>query len=126
MDLLKFLHCAYKDPNELNSVYDDPAYQEIKKDMEAELAKLQEQYGDDGTVINFDLMRTKKVKTQLDQQFDFGKGNYNGTILDDEGKAIELDGSQPAFSAPSSEQNDPSYKPMLVGRHCHASTNCPC
>ena len=104
-----------KDPNELNSVYDDPAYQEIKKDMEAELAKLQEQYGDDGTVINFDLMRTKKVKTQLVQQFDFGKGNYNGTILDDEGKAIELDGSQPAFSAPSSEQNDPSYKPMLVG-----------
>lgn len=35
-----------KDPNELTSVYDDPAYADVVEEMKAELAKLREQYQD--------------------------------------------------------------------------------
>lgn len=35
-----------EDPNELQSQYDDPAYAEIRKELEAELARLRTQYGD--------------------------------------------------------------------------------
>jgi arylsulfatase A-like enzyme len=38
------------DPNELQSVYDDPAYAEIAKELKAEIVRLQKQYGDDGSV----------------------------------------------------------------------------
>ena len=37
-----------KDPHELKSVYDDPAYAETVKDLKAELERLRKQYGDDG------------------------------------------------------------------------------
>ncbi len=33
-----------KDPNELRSVYDDPAYASVRSDLEAELERLREQY----------------------------------------------------------------------------------
>jgi arylsulfatase A-like enzyme len=42
-----------KDPNELKSVYDDPEYAEVQKEMKAELERLKEKYKDDGTVVNF-------------------------------------------------------------------------
>jgi len=37
-----------KDPNELRSVYGDPAYADVQQEMEAELARLRKQYGDEG------------------------------------------------------------------------------
>jgi arylsulfatase A-like enzyme len=36
-----------KDPHELDSVFDDPAYADIRKDLTAELARLREFYGDE-------------------------------------------------------------------------------
>jgi arylsulfatase A-like enzyme len=42
------LHDLEKDPHELKSVYDDPAYAETVKDLKAELERLRKQYGDDG------------------------------------------------------------------------------
>jgi arylsulfatase A-like enzyme len=35
-----------EDPNELQSRYDDPAFAEIRKELEAELARLRKQYGE--------------------------------------------------------------------------------
>jgi arylsulfatase A-like enzyme len=35
-----------KDPHELNNVYDAPAYADVVKELKAELARLQKQYGD--------------------------------------------------------------------------------
>jgi arylsulfatase A-like enzyme len=35
-----------KDPWEMNSVYDDPAYAEVQAELKAELARLQEEIGD--------------------------------------------------------------------------------
>lgn len=43
-----------KDPNELNSVYDDSEYAAIKNELKAELKQLREKYEDDGTVVQFD------------------------------------------------------------------------
>lgn len=36
-----------KDPRELRSVHSDPAYAQVRKDLEAELRRLQKHYGDD-------------------------------------------------------------------------------
>ena len=44
-----------KDPHELKSVYDDPAYATVVADMKKELKRLMEQYKDDGTsVVQFE------------------------------------------------------------------------
>ena len=43
-----------KDPNELKSVYDDPAYAQIVTDLKHELQRLKDHYKDDGTVVKFE------------------------------------------------------------------------
>ncbi|WP_052459831.1 sulfatase family protein [Tessaracoccus massiliensis] len=40
------LYDLVSDPTELNNVADDPAYREIRAELEAELARLQDRYGD--------------------------------------------------------------------------------
>ena len=47
------LYDLEKDPREMKSVYADPAYADVVKQMQAELEKLRDQYKDDGTVVNF-------------------------------------------------------------------------
>jgi arylsulfatase A-like enzyme len=42
-----------KDPRELKSVYDDPAYASVVAEMKKELTRLKEQYKDDGKVVEF-------------------------------------------------------------------------
>jgi arylsulfatase A-like enzyme len=51
-----------KDPNELKSVYDDPSYAKVVKEMKTELTRLREQYNDDGTVVSFGNQRPRKKK----------------------------------------------------------------
>jgi arylsulfatase A-like enzyme len=51
-----------KDPHELKSVYDDPAYTAVRKQMEAELQRLRDQYKDDDSVVEFDTPNTKKKR----------------------------------------------------------------
>jgi arylsulfatase A-like enzyme len=43
-----------KDPHELKSVYDDPAYAQIVTDLKHELQRLKDHYKDDGTVVKFE------------------------------------------------------------------------
>ena len=40
------LYDLKNDPHELNNIYDDPANAELVKELKAELARLQKQYGD--------------------------------------------------------------------------------
>nr|WP_237268046.1 sulfatase/phosphatase domain-containing protein [Tessaracoccus aquimaris] len=40
------LYDLVADPSELTNVADDPSYTEVRRDLEAELARLQELYGD--------------------------------------------------------------------------------
>jgi arylsulfatase A-like enzyme len=42
-----------QDPNELSSVYHAPEYADTLADLRAELQRLREHYGDDGTVVEF-------------------------------------------------------------------------
>ena len=51
-----------KDPHELHSVYDDPGYASIRKQLEAELQRLRDQYKDDGSVVKFDQPNDRKKK----------------------------------------------------------------
>lgn len=47
------LYDLEKDPQEMKSVYDDPAYADVVKDMKQELQRLRKQYADDGNVVQF-------------------------------------------------------------------------
>jgi arylsulfatase A-like enzyme len=62
------LYDLKKDPQELNNVYDNPAYSNIVKEMKVELKRLQEHYGDSDELaqkfIHEDLDRRKKRKRQ--------------------------------------------------------------
>ena len=49
-----------KDPNELKSLYDDPAYASVRKQLEAELQRLRDQYKDDGSIVQYDVPNPKK------------------------------------------------------------------
>jgi arylsulfatase A-like enzyme len=56
------LYDLKKDPQEMNSVYHDPAYADVVKEMKAELKRLREKYGDDGSVVEFSAGARKKRK----------------------------------------------------------------
>jgi arylsulfatase A-like enzyme len=43
-----------KDPHELKSVYDDPAYADTVRDLKAELARLKKHYQDNDEIVKFD------------------------------------------------------------------------
>ncbi len=43
------LYDLAKDPNELNNVYDDPQYAEVREQLKADLAAMRKQNGDDGS-----------------------------------------------------------------------------
>jgi arylsulfatase A-like enzyme len=53
------LYDLQKDPQEMHSVYDDPAYAGVVREMKAELARQREKYGDDGSVVRFDPPRKR-------------------------------------------------------------------
>lgn len=59
-----------KDPHELKSVYADAGYANVLADMQKELARLKEQYQDNGTVVKFEadpaqpLPKGKKAKAK--------------------------------------------------------------
>lgn len=43
------LYDLVRDPNELNNVYDDPVYREVRDDLKAQFAELRKKIGDDGS-----------------------------------------------------------------------------
>jgi len=47
------LYDLKKDPDEMNNVYDDPAYADVVKELKAELKRLQKKYKDDGSYEKF-------------------------------------------------------------------------
>jgi arylsulfatase A-like enzyme len=101
------------DPHELNSVHDNPQYQEVRKRMEAELQKLRAQYEDDGSVIDFGSVQAKNVKTQLVRRFRFG--DFDNNQPSPHGTAITLDGKTAVFAAETSGRWNPEYKPFTIG-----------
>ena len=102
-----------EDPNELKSVYDDPAYASIKKDLEIELERLQDFYKDDGTIVNFGAARAKSQPTQLVRRFRFG--DFENTEKSPYGAAVKTDGRKHVFHNPSGGKFSPEYKPITLG-----------
>ena len=102
-----------EDPNELTSVYDDPAYAKIRKDLEVELKRLQEFYKDDGTVINFGAAKAKNYPTTLARRFRFG--DFDNSEKSPYGAAVTTDGKTPLFQTPSSGKFNPEFKPITLG-----------
>ncbi len=56
------LYDLEKDPQEMTSVYDDPAYADVVRKMKAELRRLRDRYGDNGSVVQYDPPRPKRNK----------------------------------------------------------------
>ncbi len=102
-----------EDPNELNSVYDDPDYADIKKDLEVELQRLQEFYKDDGTIVNFGADRAKLHPTELVRRFRFGE--FDNIERSPYGTAVLCDGKKPLFQIPSTRKFSPDFKPITLG-----------
>lgn len=95
------------DPNELNSVHDDPGYEEIQKKLHDELVRLREKYKDDGTIVNFAAAEARRVKTRMIRQV----ANQGKEVS---GKAFE--------EFPTSPQLDPSNKPLTLGGFVKSTT----
>ena len=109
------------DPNELRSVYADEKYATALTSLKKELKRLQKQYKDDGSVVDFSAERAKAVKLQLAASFDFAKIEPppGAKVVDGlHGRAIELTGKGPAITTLSSAKLDPGYKPLTVGAWC--------
>ena len=102
-----------EDPNELTSVYDNPAYAEIRKDLEVELKRLQEFYKDDGTVINFGAAQAKNYPTTLARRFRFS--DFDNSEKSPYGAAVTTEGKNPLFQNPSSGKFNPEFKPITLG-----------
>ena len=102
-----------EDPNELNSVYDDPDYADIKKGLEVELQRLQEFYKDDGTIVNFGADRAKLHPTELVRRFRFGE--FDNIERSPYGTAVLCDGKKPLFQIPSTGKFSPDFKPITLG-----------
>ena len=114
------LYDLTKDPHELMSVYDAPAYRATVESLKRELKRLRQHYRDDGSVVDFGAQRARNVKQELAARFDFGDlGDtrlHSGTLVPGrQATAVELDGSQPALRRPSDANLDPTYKPFTVG-----------
>ena len=93
------------DPNELRSVYAAPGYENVVKEMKAELDRLQTLYKDDGSVVNFNAAKARKVKLRLVKE-------TGEKSLDATGMAIST------FA--TTEKLDPSQKPLTLGGWCKA------
>lgn len=96
-----------KDPNELKSVYDDPEYAAVRKELEAELIRLRKKYKDDGKVVDFGAKAARNVKFQMVQQFAADK-------------EVEVKSDQ-IKNWPSGKKFNPGSKPLTVGGWCKPS-----
>jgi len=123
------------DPNELHSVYGDPAYAQVTAELKAELARLREQYKDDDSVTGKPWKNPRNVKPELALRYDFaqvedgrvadlsGKGN-NGTLTGGEivagrrGKALSLAGSGGVTLRGGPESLNPASCPLVAGAWC--------
>ncbi|MBN1491974.1 MAG: sulfatase-like hydrolase/transferase [Phycisphaerae bacterium] len=123
------------DPDEMHSVYDDPAYAETVKELKAELTRLRKQYKVDTfkepppppdprkvqlePVLHFDMTGADETTIR-----DTSGKNHHGqrehvAIVDGRrGKALRFDGRGvvqiPHFPA----SLDPTYRPLTVGAWC--------
>ena len=130
------LYDLEKDPQEMKSVYDDPAYADVVKELKTELVRLREKYKDDDTVVGEP--NPKKVKWQEVLKYEFanvsgkrvpdafGKKHNGtlegGTIVDSpHGKALKLDGKGKVFLPKTPDSLDPANKPLVVGGWCKPS-----
>ncbi len=133
------LYDLVEDPDEMQSVYDDPAYAEVRTELEAELARLRDHYRDDDTIVGgIEPPRTprdpRKVVRELAVRYDFariegdrledlsGKGHHGivegGEVVAGRfGRALELDGRSRIFRRETPESLGPDYRPLVVGAH---------
>ncbi len=110
------------DPHELQSVYDDPKYADVQAAMKKELARLRDQYHDDGSVVDFDTVRARDVKLQqvLGLSFDDEVPPNSRRIAGPRDHGVLLNGQGAIARQPSSNVLNPAYKPLAVGAWCRA------
>jgi len=73
------LYDLVKDPHEMNNVYDDPAYKDVRKKLKKELKRLQKELGDDPNDIgdNPRLGELAPKPLQVSKGLNIGRGNVS-------------------------------------------------
>jgi len=92
------LYDLEKDPHELTSVHADPAYAEVRADLERRLEALRQHYRDDDSVIDPSAARRRSLPAE--------------TVVREgvDGAVVSL-----PIHHDSTEANDPSQRPLTVG-----------
>ncbi len=111
-----------KDPYEMKSAYEDPAYAEKIKELKAELKRLRETYRDDDTVANDRAGAAKKVKLKqvyrLDAKQLESKEQVRVVEGREGGKAVQAQRGAIEIVPSSNKALAPDYKPMTLGAWC--------
>jgi arylsulfatase A-like enzyme len=123
------------DPDELRSVYEDPAHARVIKELEAELARLRKHYQVDRFQEPPAPPDPKKVELELVLRWDFaetdgervqdasGRG-HTGVMKNARsvkgrlGQAVAFDGNGSVHTQGSPASLDPTYRPLTVGAWC--------
>ncbi len=123
------------DPDELRSVYADPACAGVVRELKAELARLRKLYKADQfqeppappvpSRVKLDLV-LRYEPAELDDKTirdASGKGHHGkrqnvGIVEGREGKALKLEGDGAVVVAPAPESLNPVYRPLCVGAWC--------
>ncbi len=124
-----------KDPDELRSVYDDPAYATVVKELKAELVRLRKQYRVDQfeeppyppvpwkvpreLVLRYDATAVEGnlVKDQSGNGHDARRRQVTVTA-GRKGKAFQFNGKAMLVIPTMPESLDPTYRPLVVGAWC--------
>jgi len=127
-----------KDPDELGSVYDDPAYAEVVAELKAELARLRKENGADRFEEPPGPPVPANVELELVLQYEptlledgrvgdaSGKGHHGKRqkvevvdVAEAPGwKALEFAGNGAVVVEPFPDSLDPTYRPLTVGAWC--------
>jgi len=124
-----------RDPDELRSLYDDPAYAPVVEELKAELQRLRAEYGvgdfEEPTVppepsrielemvLKYDFEQADEARV-VDQSGNGHEGSLEGGSIriGSGGGILHLDGGGALSLQPVPALLDPTYKPLTVGAWC--------
>ncbi len=98
-----------KDPDELTSVYGDPAYADVEKRLKAELKRLQEELGE--TEPHKPVPGDPELRGNRGKRKKFQKGKTQSLLKMPLGKEVPLNGKGQVLN----QKPDPSARPLVVG-----------
>ena len=66
-----------KDPNELNNVYNDPAYADVREALHKRLGELQQEFGDDASLEEYRYITATNFREVSEDYYKKGDNSLN-------------------------------------------------